>query len=151
MRALALSSQRGVIRSATIVGEGPERQGLEKLAAGLSITFVGARTGRALAELLGAHPYLVLPSARNETFGLVALEAIAAGCVVIGSDLGGIPEAIGLCGAIFPAGDAGALAELLMRPPVISDFARLAEQHLAPYHPGRVAQEYLQLFEQALR
>jgi glycosyltransferase involved in cell wall biosynthesis len=151
LRALALSAEHGVVRSATIVGKGPERANLERLAADLPIQFVGAETGQALAELLAAHRFLVLPSVRNETFGLVALEAIAAGCVVIGSDHGGIPEAIGPCGAIFPAGDAGALAELLICPPLIPDFARLAGQHLAPYRPRSVAREYLQLFEKALQ
>ena len=150
LRALALSARRGVIRSATIVGEGPERQRLEKLADGLPVAFVGARTGRAVAELLAAHRYLVLPSARNETFGLVALEAIAAGCVVIGSDHGGIPEAIGPCGVIFPAGDVDALAEFLIHPPAIPDFDRSAALHLVPYHPERVAREYLGLFEKEL-
>jgi glycogen synthase len=148
--ALTLSAQRGVTRTATIVGEGPERQRLEKLADGLPITFLGARTGQVLAEALAAHRYLVLPSARNETFGLVALEAIAAGCMVIGSDHGGVPEAIGPCGVIFPAGDVHALAEFLMHPPAIPDFDRLATQHLAPYHPERVAREYLGLFEKEL-
>jgi glycogen synthase len=150
LRALALCAQRGVILSATIVGDGPERQRLETLADGLPIAFVGTRTGRALAEQLVAHRYLVLPSVRNETFGLVVPEAIAAGCVVIGSDHGGIPEAIGPCGVIYPAGDVVALTKLLMYPPKIPDFNRLAAQHLAPYHPERVAREYLRLFERAL-
>jgi glycogen(starch) synthase len=135
--ALTRSRARGVERSATIVGEGEERRRLEQLGRGLPIRFVGTQTGRELAELLSAHRWLVLPSTRNETFGIVALEAIAAGCRVIGSDHGGIPEAIGSCGAIFPAGDVEALAELLMC-------------HLAPFRPENVAQEYLALFEKAL-
>ena len=152
VHALALLAQRKVVRTATIVGDGPEREKLQQLASALPVNFVvGLQTGRAFAELLAAHRYLVLPSDRNETFGLVVLEGIAAGCVVIGSDHGGIPEAVGPCGALFPAGDVDALAELLINPPMISDFERVAVEHLAPFHPERVAQEYLELFGQALR
>jgi glycosyltransferase involved in cell wall biosynthesis len=150
LRALTRSAESGVERAATIVGEGADRARLEQLADGLPVRFVGTQTGRALAELLAAHRYLVLPSSRNETFGLVVVEAIAAGCIAIGSDHGGIPEAIGPCGALFPPGDVAALAKLLMRPPIIPDFDQLAAQHLAPYHPERVAREYLGLFEKEL-
>jgi len=38
----------------------------------------------------------------------------------------------------------------LTNPPVIPGFDRLAAEHLAPFHPRKVAQEYLQLFERAL-
>jgi len=86
----------------------------------------------------------------GETFGLVVLEGIAAGCTAIGSNHGGVPEAVGPCGALFPAGNIDALAELLINPPVIPGFDRLAEEHLAPFHPRKVAQEYLELFERAL-
>jgi glycogen(starch) synthase len=152
LRALALLAQRKAVRTTTIVGDGPEREKLQKLASGLPVNFVvGLQTDKPFAELVATHRYLVLPSDRNETFGLVVLEGIAAGCVVIGSDHGGIPEAVGPCGALFPAGDVGALAELLINPPMIADFERVAVEHLAPFHPRKVAQEYLQLFEQALQ
>ena len=151
VRALALLAQRKVVRTATIVGDGPEREKLQQLASGLPVNFVvGLQTGKPFAELLAGHRYLVLPSDRNETFGLVVLEGIAAGCTAIGSNHGGVPEAVGPCGALFPAGNVDALAELLINPPVIPGFDRLAAEHLAPFHPRKVAQEYLQLFERAL-
>jgi len=151
VRALGLLAQRKVVRATTIVGDGPEREKLQQLASGLPVNFVvGLKTGKPFAELLAAHRYLVLPSDRNETFGLVVLEGIAAGCTAIGSNHGGVPEAVGPCGALFPAGDIDALAELLINPPVIPGFDRLAAEHLAPFHPRKVAQEYLELFERAL-
>jgi hypothetical protein len=52
--------------------------------------------------------------------------------------------------ALFPAKDINALAELLINPPVIPCFDRLAAEHLARFHLQKVALEYLQLFERAL-
>ncbi len=42
--------------------------------------------------------------------GIVALEGIACGCVVIGSQGGGLKDAIGNCGLTYPNGDVAALA-----------------------------------------
>ena len=66
----------------------------------------------------------VLPTRGFEGFGLVALEALASGCAVVGARLGGIPEAMGPAGLPFPPGDAGALAKQLGR--LLGDPAELA-------------------------
>jgi glycogen(starch) synthase len=59
---------------------------------------------------------MVVPTRIKEGFGVVALEGIACGCVVVDSMPGGFPEAIGRCGTTFPNGDASALAEVLQEP-----------------------------------
>ncbi len=55
---------------------------------------------------------IIMPS-KNETFGLVLVEAMRAGVSVIGTNAGGVPEIIdhGETGLLFPWGDAEALAE----------------------------------------
>jgi glycosyltransferase involved in cell wall biosynthesis len=60
---------------------------------------------------------LVVPSLYVETGPFVVLEAHAAGVPVVGSNLGGIAERVvqGRNGLLFPVGDAGALAEILVR------------------------------------
>ncbi len=60
---------------------------------------------------------LAVPSLWAETGPFVVLEAQAAGVPVVGSDLGGIAERVtsGRDGFLFPAGDADALASILMR------------------------------------
>jgi glycosyltransferase involved in cell wall biosynthesis len=60
---------------------------------------------------------LVVPSLYVETGPFVVLEAQAAGVPVIGSNLGGIAERVepGRNGLLFPVGDGGALAEILVR------------------------------------
>ncbi len=141
----------------TIVGDGPERAALEKQAAAsrLQVEFAGSRQGEELADLLRQHEVLVVPSLWQEPFGIVALEGIACGCVVIGSAGGGLPEAIGPCGVTFPNGDAPALADAikqLLDNPVERDRLRQnAAAHLARFTPHRVATVYLETMARGSR
>ncbi len=150
IEALSILQRGGQAVTATIVGDGPERTTLGQLVqtANLepSLRFAGQVRGPGLARLLNQHRLMVVPSI-YEAFGLVALEGLACGCVVIGSKAGGIPEAIGLCGTTFPPGDAPALGakiqELLGSPEARERFQSGAEAHLARHRPDAVAQSYL--------
>ena len=95
-----------------IVGEGPERTELERLAAslGVQLTLVGAVPPRDLASWYAKAAFVVVPS-RREGFGLVAAEAAAMGRAVIGSRVGAIPEVVshGTSGLLVEAGNVDAL------------------------------------------
>lgn len=136
----------------TIVGDGPERPRLEALARDLGVAarFVGMQTGEALVRLLNEHRVAVIPSRWAEPFGVVALEAIACGCVVVGSSAGGLAEAIGPCGLTFPNGDVPALTaciqELLGDPGLEEHLRAQAPEHLAKHRPEAVCARYLELF-----
>ncbi|MGI8436342.1 MAG: glycosyltransferase, partial [Chthoniobacterales bacterium] len=95
------------------------------------------------------------PSRYDEPFGVVALEGIASGCVVVGSSGGGLLEAIGPCGLTFPNADIAALTTLLERllgsPGECARLRAHAPEHLARFHPTRIAQQYLALFQRKLR
>ncbi|MBI2257169.1 MAG: glycosyltransferase family 4 protein [Proteobacteria bacterium] len=111
-----------------IVGDGPQRQDLEERAAhsGLSsCEFLGWVDRPRLRGLLAQAAVQVVPS-RSEPQGVVALEGLAAGTPVIAADVGGLPEMVEpeRNGWLFPAGDAGALQQLLAR--VLSDRPHLA-------------------------
>ena len=88
--------------------------------AGLGDRFVlaGPRTGAELRASYAEADALVLAS-RAETYGMVVTEALARGLPVIGSDVGGIPEAVGRTtdgrrpALLVPPGDAVALAAAL--------------------------------------
>jgi glycosyltransferase involved in cell wall biosynthesis len=69
---------------------------------------------------------IVLPS-HDEGMSNVVLEAMAAGCAVIASDVGGNPEVIvdGESGLLFPAGNLNALTGLLRA--LVTDAGRRAE------------------------
>lgn len=158
LKALALVCERGVHPALTIVGDGPERAPLEKLVLELGlkdrVTFSGSQSKHQVADLLREHAILVIPSVIDEGFGIVALEGIAAGCAVIGSDGGGLPEAIGCGGVTSPPGSIPALAEKIEE--LLTDDVRMTEllahakEHLAKHHPAHVAQGYLTAIRGAL-
>lgn len=80
-----------------LAGEGEERSALEaqasRLALGNRLHFFGRATSEQVLTLLSACACVVIPS-RRETFGLVALEAMAAGKPVIATRVGGLPEVV---------------------------------------------------------
>jgi len=130
----------GVHPRVLIIGDGPDRASLEQIAhaAGLDdqIHFSGSQPQHEAAELLRQVEVLVVPSRWPEPFGIVALEGIASGCVILASDAGGLPEAVGSCGLTFPNGNVPELARLLGR--LLNDPAlrtRLREH--APAHLER--------------
>jgi glycogen(starch) synthase len=155
--ALAVLRESGVKTHLTVVGEGPERARLEKQIAELElqswVEFVGRQSGLQLAQTLNRHKILVVPSRWREPFGVVALEAIACGCVVVGSEQGGLPEAINSCGMTFPNGDARALADilaaLLQNPAQYDGLRRNASSHLARFAKRHVANLYLETINNA--
>ncbi len=158
LEALSHLRKRELRPSLTIVGLGPELGAMQKRAGDLGlrdqVTFAGPESGEQLAHTFHSHRILVVPSRYDEPFGVVALEGIASGCAVVGSQGGGLPEAIGPCGLTFPNGDAGALAgllEKLLRAP--GDRDRLlaqAPEHLRRFHPTVIAHRYLDLFRSKL-
>ena len=100
------------------------------------------------------HQIMVVPSRWLEPFGIVALEGIACGCVVVGSAGGGLKDAIGPCGVTFPNGDIQTLtqkiADLLLNPYKLATYKAKAELHLLPHKRLAVAEAYLKVFEQAI-
>ncbi|MCU0550207.1 MAG: glycosyltransferase family 1 protein [Leptolyngbya sp. Prado105] len=95
-----------------LVGDGPNRQVLEKYFTGTHTNFVGYLAGQELASAFASSDAFVFPS-RTETLGLVLLEAMAAGCPVVAARSGGIPDIVedGVNGYLFdPTDENGAIA-----------------------------------------
>ena len=97
-----------------MVGEGPERASAQALARRLGlqdrVRFLGTR--ERVDEIAGMADVFLLPS-ELESFGLSALEAMACGVPVVGSDAGGLPEVVadGETGYLRPVGDVDGMAE----------------------------------------
>jgi glycosyltransferase involved in cell wall biosynthesis len=153
LQALKLLQNDNLFPDLTIVGNGPEEENLQRLATELGLdrqlTFAGQKSGAALAEILNLHRILVVPSRWKEPFGIVVLEGIACGCVVVGSEKGGLREAIGPCGLTFENGNIRTLADQLKR--LLNDLnlqAKLrdhATEHLARFQSDVIAAAYLRL------
>jgi N-acetyl-alpha-D-glucosaminyl L-malate synthase BshA len=96
-----------------MVGDGPDRIDAEAEARELGlhekVFFLGKID--AVAPLLAGADLFLLPSA-GESFGLSALEALACGVPVIGTDVGGLPEVVrnGETGYLCPVGDVDAMS-----------------------------------------
>ncbi len=143
----ALASLPGTWR-ACILGSGPQGQTLQDQARrlGLSgrVTFEGWIGSEGMPAYYRQLDVLVLPSRTRpnwkEQFGRVAVEAMACGVPVVGSDSGEIPHVLGDAGLIFAEGDAAALAAHLVR--LMQDSALWAE--LARRGRQRVLEHYTQ-------
>ncbi len=85
-----------------LVGDGPHRQQLERHFEGTATTFVGYLAGEELASAYASGDAFLFPSS-TETLGLVLLEAMAAGCPVVGANRGGIPDIVsdGVNGCLY--------------------------------------------------
>lgn len=99
-----------------LVGDGPHRQQLERHFAGASTTFVGYLAGEELASAYASADAFLFPSS-TETLGLVLLEAMAAGCPVVGANRGGIPDIVsdGSNGCLYEPDEPSGLIEATQR------------------------------------
>jgi glycosyltransferase involved in cell wall biosynthesis len=126
--------------SAVIAGDGPDRAALERLATVLGVAarvrFVGWVSATERDRLFASSRVLVVPSLWDEPFGIVGIEALAAGVPVVATEVGGIPSWLDDdAGVLVPPGDADALARALVS--VVADANRRAE--LAARGPGAAA------------
>ena len=97
-----------------IVGDGPERAALEKLAyASPAVTFVGALANPEKNELLRSASVIVCPALRGESFGIVVLEAMACEVPVVASDIDGYRQASGAQCLLSPPGDSSAMVRAI--------------------------------------
>jgi glycosyltransferase involved in cell wall biosynthesis len=133
IRAFAEVRQRHTNAGLLIAGDGPERPALERLAyeggAAGAVRFTGFQAG--LAAFYRALDVAAVPSTEPDSFPRSAIEAMAHGLPVVGTDSGGIPEAIedGVTGFVVPPGDAHALARGLGA--LVQDAALRRRQGLA--------------------
>jgi len=134
-----------------VIGQGPQTQGLKaRFAADGAIEWLGPVDDAEKARQLGSADVFVAPSLRGESFGVVLLEAMAAGAPVIASDLPGYRLAAGEAARLLPVGDATALAEALAA--VLGNarerarLAALGGERVRAYSMDAIAERYLQLY-----
>lgn len=129
IQAFARICQRYADATLTVIGSGSEEQALKALCAELGIAhrvrFLGQVPNREVLAEMAKAQFFVMPSV-NEGFGIVYLEAMACGCITIGTEGEGISDLIrsGENGFLVPADDPEAIAAAVQR---CIDDAQLAE------------------------
>jgi phosphatidylinositol alpha-mannosyltransferase len=108
------------------------------------------------ARMLRSVDVYCAPNTGQESFGVILLEAMAAGTAIVASDLEAFRRVLdgGAAGALFPAGDARALAQVLAAtlddPAGRARLVAAGERAVAPYDWKIVAQEILRVYELAI-
>ncbi len=97
------------------------------------VRFLGALPDAERDRVLGSSDVYVAPNTGGESFGIVLVEAMAAGAMVVATDLSGFREVLtddrGLVGWLTPAGDSAALARAINQA-LASGSTELAERGL---------------------
>ena len=115
------------------------------------VHFVGPKYPQEIAPILNAHKIQVVPSTYMEAFGVVCLEGMSCGCVVIGSDGDGISEAIHDCGFLMRKGDSDDLCEKMkvcaqLSTGEVSKLQAAAAKWLNELSLENVANRYIKVF-----
>lgn len=157
LRAMAALQERRVRVTLEIVGDGPEREALERLRAELGLERIVRFAGRLLdddvaAAYAGADAF-VLPS-RAEGFGVALVEALATGLPAVATRSGG-PEDIVLAGdgVLVEPDDAVALADGIVR--LVGnletyDTQRIAARAAERFSPRQIGDRLVRLYGEAL-
>ena len=132
-----------------LVGDGPERYKLEELCAELHlcdrVRFLGKISDT--LEMLKIADLFLLPS-ETESFGLVALEAMAVGVPVVSSNTGGIPEVNvhGVSGYLSNVGDVDDMAlngiKILKNQDVLNQFRKNAQERARQFELDSIVTKY---------
>jgi glycosyltransferase involved in cell wall biosynthesis len=142
-----------------LVGDGPEREPLERRAAKAEVAdrllFLGVRND--VAALM-SRAYVHVLGSLFEGFGLVAIEAAALGVPTIGTRIGGLDEAIldGTTGILVPKQSSSALTQATMwflaDPDLRNRFGNAAKQYVFTHFDSeRLIDELLDMYESDLR
>jgi len=149
--------QKEIPSKLIIVGEGPEWENASCLIDELGIAHKVKNLGKVndLYNVLCSSDLFLLPS-EKESFGLAALEAMAARVPVISSNAGGIPEVNidGETGFILPVGDVKGMADkaimLLKNEAQLAEFKENAKQQAIRFDKKNILPMYENLYYSVL-
>lgn len=132
-----------------VVGDGSLRAAMEQQAMALgcddAVTWAGRQPQEELSQYYSRMDIVLMPS-RSEGFGLTAIEAMAHGCVVVASDIGGLPEVVrdGVCGLLHRSEDVRDMAEkicsLIASSELYRSLQKNALQHVQKFSFQRYAE-----------
>ena len=144
-----------------IVGDGDDRESLERLARNLQLSsvvqFLGRQPNAVLPDIYAAADIVVLPSTEDRTgdtegLGVVLLEAMASGTPIIASQVGGVEEVIddNMTGWLVRHSNPNLLAETLCdgiySPHLLTQMSERARNHVVTYDWKMVAHRFIELY-----
>lgn len=168
IRAIAIMRQQGLFVCLSVIGGDPngvENQNTEigrlqemSKQAGLDdlVTFLGKQSQDTLPYYYSASDAVVVPS-HYESFGMVALEAMACGVPVVASQVGGLAYLVqdGVTGFTVPVDDPQALADRLslifQYPDLRARLGRQAAEVAVEYAWEKIAERMIQLYDDVLK
>lgn len=119
------------------------------------VTYLGPVTGGEKRRVLASSSIYVAPNTGGESFGIVIVEGMAAGCAVVASRLDSFRDVLGETGRLVPIGDpielADAVSELLGDPGEARRLGELARSRAARFDWGEVVERYRDAYANALR
>ena len=125
LAAMSDLADRGRPLQLTVIGTGPELERLRAVEATgtLPVRVLGPLPPAEVAAAMRRAAVLAVPSAQPEGLGLVALEGLAAGTIVVASRAGGLEETVidGSTGVQCAPGDSTDLADAIARAMAIAD------------------------------
>lgn len=146
--------QKEVPSKLLMVGDGPERLKAESLAKKLNIEhkvlFLG--NSNEVAKILCYSDIFLLPS-KTESFGLAALEAMAARTAVISTNCGGLPEVNihGKTGYLSNLGDINDMAinaiKILKNETILNEFKENAKEHIKVFSIEKILPMYEEIYQ----
>jgi N-acetyl-alpha-D-glucosaminyl L-malate synthase BshA len=149
--------QKKIPSKLLFVGDGPERQSAEELARSLGVCddmrFVGKQ--EQMEDILAIADLFLLTS-EYESFGLAALEAMAAGVPVVSTNAGGLGEINidGETGYMADVGDIQTMShrslEILENDKTLKAFKQRAATHALKFDIGNIIPVYEKLYERFL-
>jgi N-acetyl-alpha-D-glucosaminyl L-malate synthase BshA len=141
-----------------LVGDGPERHMAEDLCRELGIIeetrFLGKQQD--MEDIYAIADLFLLPS-EHESFGLAALEAMAAGTPVVATNAGGIPEIVthGKNGYLSGIGDVEQMSHqtisILSNDQVLNTFSEEARKQAESFDIHKIVPKYEKLYQQVLK
>lgn len=138
-----------------VIGDGPERHGLESMAEGLGISrrveFTGSIPHAEVSKVLDQVAAVIMPSTWEDVAPLVALEQMSDGRLLIVSDVAGLGETVDGFGLKYPVGDHKGLASCMKRviedPSLAAIMGQKAHDHaLEAFTLERMVEEHLKIY-----
>jgi N-acetyl-alpha-D-glucosaminyl L-malate synthase BshA len=150
--------QKQIPSKLLLVGDGPEKEKMEHLCNDLKIdkkvVFFG--NSNEVNKILCYSDLFLLPS-QTESFGLAALEAMAARTPVISTNAGGLPEVNlhGITGFLSDVGNIDEMAKnallILKNEEILNKFKDKAKSHSEKFTLNHILPQYIKIYESILK